>query len=72
MVGILVLWGVFVPLAYLLSLPLGLAILGVMIAMAVDENLRALLLSIRWRYLSAPERVHRLVKGPEKDPVSEF
>ncbi|MFD9502285.1 MATE family efflux transporter [Streptomyces sp. NPDC060035] len=71
-VGILVLWGVFVPLAYLLSLPLGLAILGVMIAMAVDENLRALLLSVRWRYLSAPERAHRLVKQPEKVPVSEF
>lgn len=71
-VGILVLWCVFVPLAYLLSLPLGLAILGVMIAMAVDENLRALLLSVRWRYLSAPERAHRLVKQPEKVPVSEF
>lgn len=71
-VGILVLWGVFVPLAYLLSIPLGLAILGVMIAMAVDENLRALLLGFRWRYLSAPERAHRIVKQPEKDPVPEF
>lgn len=71
-VGILVLWGVFVPLAYLLSLPLGLAILGVMIAMAVDENLRALLLSVRWRYLSAPERAHLIVRQPEKFPVSDF
>ncbi|MCV2463454.1 MATE family efflux transporter [Streptomyces sp. ICN988] len=69
-VGILVLWGVFVPLAYLLSLPFGLAILGVMIAMAVDENLRALLLTVRWRYLSAPERAHRIVKQPETDPVA--
>lgn len=69
-VGILVLWGVFVPLAYVLSLPLGLAILGVMIAMAVDENLRALLLSVRWRYLSAPERSHRILEQPEKLSVS--
>ncbi|MFF3500227.1 MATE family efflux transporter [Streptomyces sp. NPDC003247] len=71
-VGIIVLWGVFVPLAYVLSLPLGLAILGVMIAMAVDENLRALLLSVRWRHLSAPERAHRIVEQRAKDPVAEF
>jgi MATE family, multidrug efflux pump len=56
-VGILVLWGVFVPLAYVLSLPLGLAILGVMIAMTVDENLRALLLGLRWRNSSVRHRV---------------
>ncbi|MER5990799.1 MATE family efflux transporter [Streptomyces viridosporus] len=66
--GILVLWGVFIPLAYVLSLPLGLAILGVMIAMAVDENLRALLLMVRWRYISAPQRAGRLVKEPKEVP----
>ncbi|MEU6158336.1 MATE family efflux transporter [Streptomyces sp. NPDC047130] len=60
--GILVLWGVFIPLAYVLSLPLGLAILGVMIAMTVDENLRALLLGVRWRRVSA---------APGTEPVTE-
>ncbi|BAC68546.1 MATE family efflux transporter [Streptomyces avermitilis] len=69
-VGILVLWGVFIPLAYALSLPLGLAIIGVMIAMAIDENLRALLLSIRWRHISAPQRAHRIVGKPKSAPVA--
>lgn len=66
--GILVLWGVFIPLAYALSLPLGLAILGVMIAMAVDENLRALLLTARWRYVSTPRRAGRLVPETAEVP----
>ncbi|MFJ6200072.1 MATE family efflux transporter [Micromonospora sp. NPDC092111] len=55
LVGILVLWAVFLPLAYTLSLPLGLGVLGVMIAMGVDENLRAVLLVFRWcRLASSP------------------
>ncbi|GIJ78823.1 putative efflux protein, MATE family [Micromonospora phaseoli] len=53
LVGIVVLWTVFLPLAYTLSLPLGLGVLGVMIAMGVDENLRAVLLVLRWRRLIA-------------------
>ncbi|MFE5243329.1 MULTISPECIES: MATE family efflux transporter [unclassified Streptomyces] len=57
-VGIVVLWAVFLPLAYALSLPLGLGILGVMIAMAVDENLRALLMDIRWRRLPGKRQEH--------------
>lgn len=69
-VGILVLWGVFIPLAYFLSLPLGLAILGVMIAMAIDENLRAFLLNVRWRYVSAPDRSHRITERAESPLIS--
>ncbi|GAA3797950.1 MATE family efflux transporter [Streptomyces coacervatus] len=68
--GILVLWGVFIPLAYILSLPLGLAIIGVMIAMAVDENLRALLLGVRWRYLSALDRFCKIVQQPQDSSVA--
>ncbi|MFE2296930.1 MATE family efflux transporter [Streptomyces sp. NPDC059445] len=70
-VGILVLWGVFIPLAYVLSLPLGLAIGGIMIAMAVDENLRALLLGIRWRRVSAQPKDHRGVERRLPAPVAE-
>jgi len=65
-IGVAVLWAVFVPLAYTLALPVGLGILGVMVAMGVDENLRALLLYLRWRYITAARRrstlfVHAIV-----------
>jgi putative MATE family efflux protein len=60
LVGVVVLWFLFLPLAYLLSLPLGLGIVGVMLAMAVDENLRAFLVHARWRQVTAPGRQHAL------------
>ncbi|MFJ8080817.1 MATE family efflux transporter [Streptomyces sp. NPDC096205] len=70
-VGILVLWCVFVPLAYTLSLPLGLGIVGVMAAMAVDENLRALLLGLRWRSVAASQPPSEESTGPrQKAPSS--
>lgn len=71
-IGVAVLWAVFVPLAYTLSLPVGLGIVGVMLAMGVDENLRALLLRLRWRYLTAPPRrdslfAHAIVHAVPRD-----
>jgi Na+-driven multidrug efflux pump len=58
--GVAVLWGVFLPLAYILAVPVGLGIAGIMLAMGVDENLRALLLYVRWRYLTAERRASTL------------
>lgn len=68
-VGILVLWCVFLPLAYGLSLPLGIGVTGVMFAMAVDENLRALLLHLRWRRVSADGGGH-LPAGAPAEPLA--
>lgn len=49
LLGVLVMWGVAVPLAYWLGIRMGLGLLGVWIAFAVDEWLRGLLMLLRWR-----------------------
>ncbi|ARU59901.1 MATE family efflux transporter [Tumebacillus avium] len=47
--GILSMWGVSVPLAYLLGIYLGYGLVGVWAAFIVDEWLRGLLMLWRWR-----------------------
>lgn len=49
MVGIAVMWGVLVPLAYFLGITLNLGLVGIWAAMLVDEWIRASLMYIRWK-----------------------
>ncbi|MGC4000631.1 MAG: MATE family efflux transporter [Anaeromyxobacter sp.] len=49
LVGLASMWGVWVPLAWLLGLKAGLGLTGVWISMAADEWLRGLLMYRRWR-----------------------
>lgn len=49
MMGVLSMWGISVPLAYLLGVHFGMGLLGVWIAFAVDEWLRGVIMLLRWR-----------------------
>ncbi|MCZ8520417.1 MULTISPECIES: MATE family efflux transporter [Paenibacillus] len=49
LMGILSMWGVAVPLAYVLGIRMGMGLLGVWIAFTVDEWLRGLIMLLRWR-----------------------
>lgn len=49
LMGVLSMWGVSVPLAYLLGVHLGIGLIGVWIAFTVDEWLRGLIMLLRWR-----------------------
>jgi putative MATE family efflux protein len=49
MMGIISMWGVSVPLAYLLGIVLNLGLAGIWIAFAADEWLRGLFMLWRWR-----------------------
>lgn len=48
-IGAVVMWGVWVPLAWLLGVKLGFGLTGIWIAMTVDEWLRGLLMYRRWK-----------------------
>ncbi|MCK9857619.1 MATE family efflux transporter [Paenibacillus sp. ATY16] len=47
--GVVSMWGVSVPLAYLLGVHFGIGLLGVWIAFTVDEWLRGVMMLLRWR-----------------------
>jgi Na+-driven multidrug efflux pump len=49
MMGVLSMWGVSVPLAYLLGVHFGIGLLGIWIAFACDEWLRGIIMLLRWR-----------------------
>jgi putative MATE family efflux protein len=58
-VGFLCMWGLWVPIAWLLGLKLGLGLVGIWISMICDEWTRGLLMYHRWRkrkWLPAAER----------------
>ena len=61
-VGVLFLWGVGVGLSYGLGLSLGLGILGVWIALALDEWVRGLIMLARWR--SGAWKTKALIRRP--------
>lgn len=48
LVGVLVMWGVFVPLAYYLGVALNWGLWGIWLAMVVDEWLRGMIMVWRW------------------------
>ena len=48
-IGILSMWGFGVFCAYILGLKIGIGILGVWIGMSLDEWIRGLIMSIRWK-----------------------
>ncbi|SFF16783.1 putative efflux protein, MATE family [Paenibacillus catalpae] len=49
LLGIISMWGVSVPLAYLLGVHFGIGLLGIWIAFTVDEWLRGVMMLLRWR-----------------------
>ena len=49
LMGVLSMWGVSVPLAYVLGVHFGIGLFGVWIAFAVDEWLRGVIMLLRWR-----------------------
>ncbi|TCZ78150.1 MATE family efflux transporter [Paenibacillus albiflavus] len=49
LMGVLSMWGVSVPLAYLLGVHFGFGLFGVWIAFVVDEWLRGIIMLLRWR-----------------------
>lgn len=49
LIGVLSMWGVSVPLAYILGIHLGLGLIGIWIAFLVDEWLRGIFMLWRWR-----------------------
>ncbi|MGG6310522.1 MATE family efflux transporter [Paenibacillus macerans] len=49
LMGVCSMWGVSVPLAYVLGVHFGIGLLGVWIAFTVDEWLRGLIMLLRWR-----------------------
>jgi putative MATE family efflux protein len=49
LMGVLSMWGVSVPLAYVLGVHFGIGLLGIWIAFTVDEWLRGLIMLLRWR-----------------------
>lgn len=67
-VSIASLWGVCVPLAWLLGSVLGLGLPGVYLAYAADEYVRGLLMFFRWR--SGVWRKKRVVEVPDVLSVS--
>ncbi|UHA59920.1 MATE family efflux transporter [Metabacillus litoralis] len=48
-IGVLSMWGISVPLAYMLGIHVGLGLVGIWIAFIVDEWLRGVLMLFRWR-----------------------
>ncbi len=48
-IGIVSMWGVMVPMAYLFGVHLGLGLLGLWIGVAMDECVRAVIVFIRWK-----------------------
>ncbi|ANS76507.1 MATE family efflux transporter [Paenibacillus yonginensis] len=49
LMGMISMWGVSVPLAYLLGVHFGIGLLGVWIAFTLDEWLRGVMMLLRWR-----------------------
>ncbi|WP_035179223.1 MATE family efflux transporter [Alkalihalobacterium bogoriense] len=49
LIGIISMWGVSVPIAYLLGIHLGYGLIGIWIAFIIDEWLRGILMLWRWR-----------------------
>ncbi|MBU9722202.1 MULTISPECIES: MATE family efflux transporter [Bacillaceae] len=49
LMGIIVMWGVSVPLSYFLGIHLGYGLIGVWIALLLDEWIRAIIMYFRWR-----------------------
>lgn len=70
-VGVAVMWGVWVPLAWLFGLKLGWGLTGIWIAMIIDEWTRGLLNLKRWnsrRWLVHAERSHREARADRRGP----
>ena len=73
--AVMSMWGVWVPLAWLLGLKLGLGLIGIWIAMATDEWLRGVLMYRRWKKRRWVESARRsrahVVAGPDPAAVGE-
>ncbi|WP_379138700.1 MATE family efflux transporter [Paenibacillus sp. sgz500958] len=49
LMGVISMWGISVPLAYVLGVHLGIGLFGVWIAFTVDEWIRGIIMLLRWR-----------------------
>jgi Na+-driven multidrug efflux pump len=68
--GAFSMWGVWVPLAWLLGIKLGLVLPGIWISMIVDEWLRGLMMHRRWKqrhWMKSARRSHEIVAGGAGD-----
>lgn len=66
LMGVISMWGVSVPLAYLLGVHLGYGLIGIWIAFVVDEWLRGTIMLLRWRSRAWEKKA--LVKPAETVP----
>ena len=61
--SICILFGVGLPLAWYLAGPAGLGVVGIWVALAVDESLRALVMLLRWHWLGQPYMTLQMQKA---------
>jgi putative MATE family efflux protein len=66
--GVLSMWGLAVPISYILGIQLGLGLAGVWIAFIVDEWLRGIVMYFRWKSRAWEKKV--LVVNTRSIPVS--
>jgi len=48
-VGVIFQWSIAVGLSYVIGIPLGYGLVGMWIGFAIDENIRGVILLLRWR-----------------------
>jgi len=65
--GLLVIWGVSIPLTYLLGLHFGFGLIGIWIVFIIDEWVRGFILLCRWRSRAWESKV---LVTPESKPAS--
>lgn len=70
LMGVISMWGVAVPLAYLLGIHFGFGLLGIWSAFVVDEWLRGIMMLLRWRSRAWEKKA--LVKPAQVAPPTEL
>ena len=66
--GILSMWGISVPLAYLFGITMGWGLIGIYLAFVIDEWLRGLLMLMRWRSRVWQKQSMSIEKKPDQVP----
>lgn len=69
--GFLCMWGLWVPLAWLLGIKLGLGLVGIWISMICDEWTRGLLMYNRWTKRKWMAAAHRSRASAREDAIAE-
>ncbi len=66
--GVLSMWGISVPLAYLFGITMGWGLIGIYLAFVIDEWLRGLLMLMRWRSRVWQKQSMSIEKKPDQVP----